>query len=265
MTGAGDGRPCEGIAACSSFGGWVGRARGMTAALAAATTLVVLCGCQTTMERSAELQRIAKHTVLASQGVSVRRESKSVKVLYGTVVRSGEGTAVVVGVRNTSSRTLENAPIEIAVRDARGRIIYSNDQAGLDPSLTHISELGPGAEGVWVDDQVQATGAPASVSALVGEGSRAPGPAPALSVSAARVTDEGAAGTGASGTVTNRSNVTQEHLVVYALARRGSRIVAAGRAIVPEAPPGAKVPYQVYFVGDPHGARVSASAPATTF
>jgi hypothetical protein len=53
--------------------------------------------------------------------------------------------------------------------------------------------------------------------------------------------------------------------VVYAVARKGGRIVAAGRAVLPEVAPGASIPFQAYFVGNPSGARIQASAPATSF
>jgi hypothetical protein len=256
--------PCEGVLARLFFWGW-GRARGVTAALAATTTMVALCGCQTTEERSAELQRAAKHELLASQGVSVTKENPSVKVLYSVVVRSKEGAAVVVGLRNTSAQMLEDAPIEITVRDARGGVLLQNNQPGIDPSLTRVSELEPGGETVWVDDQVPVTGLPASASALVGEATKASGDVPALSVAGAHLLEEGGTGAQAAGTVANRSRVVQQHLVVYTVARKGTRIVAAGRAIVPEVAPGASVPFQVYFVGSPSGARVETSAPPTTF
>ena len=66
------------------------------------------------------------------------------------------------------------------------------------------------------------------------------------------------------GTVRNRSTVTQQDLVVYAVARRGGKIVAAGRAVLPEVAAGASVPFQAFLVGEPSGARLEASAPPTT-
>jgi hypothetical protein len=250
------------FARLSVLGGGVGRARDVTtAALAAAITIAALCGCQSTAERSAELQRSAKHEVLALRGVSVTKENPSVKVLQSTVLHSREGTAVVVALRNTSSRALENAPIEITVRDAHGSVLFQNNQPGLDPSLTRVSELAPGAETVWVDDQVQVSGVPASASAVVGAATRASRGVPQLGVSGIHLSGEA----GATGTVANRSKVSQQHLVVYAVARRGSRIAAAGRAVLPEVSSGASVSFQIYFVGDPSGTRIQASAPATSF
>jgi hypothetical protein len=265
MLRAGGWRPRAWVPAWLSFGGGAGRARGVTAALAAIVTIIVLCGCQTTAEHSAELEKRAKHEKLALRGVSVRSENPSVRVLQSRVVHSSEGTAVVVTLRNTSSHALENAPIEIAVRDAKGSVLFQNNQPGLDPALTRVSLLTPGAETLWVDDQVQVSGVPVSASALVGEGTRTSGSVPQLSVSGAHISSGAGAEAGADGTVANRSRVAQQHLVVYAVARRGGRIVAAGRAVLPEVAAGASAPFQVYFVGDPSGAQIQTSAPATSF
>jgi hypothetical protein len=247
-----------------SFWGGAWRSRGVTAALAAAVTIVGLCGCQTTAEHSAELEKKAKHERLALRGVAVSSENPSVKVLQSAVVHSSEGTAVVVMLRNASSHALEDAPIEITVRDAHGGVLFQNNQPGADPSLTTVSLLEPGAQTLWVDDQVQLASVPASASALVGQATRASGSVPRMSVSGVHISSEGGEA-GAAGTVANRSGVAQEHLVVYAVARKGGRIVAAGRAVLPEVAPGASVPFQAYFVGDPSGSQLQASAPPTTF
>ena len=51
---------------------------------------------------------------------------------------------------------------------------------------------------------------------------------------------------------------------MFGVARRAGRIVAAGRAVLPELPAGSRLPFQIFFVGDPHGAQLQVSAPATT-
>jgi hypothetical protein len=221
-------------------------------------------GCETTAQHSAELEKRAKHEKLVSQGVTVTKENPSVEVLHSTVVHSSQGTAVVVGLRNISSHALENAPIEITVRDAKGGVLFQNNQPGADPSLTKVSLLAPRVQTLWVDDQVQAAGTAVSASALVGEATRAAGSVPEMSVSGTHMWSEGGEA-GAAGTVANRSKVGQEHLVVYAVARKGGRIVAAGRSVVPEVAPGTSVPFRVYFVGESSGAQIQTIAPATTF
>jgi hypothetical protein len=239
-----------------------GRARSIAAVLGIGLTALVFCGCQSTQERSAELARQAKHEVLASQGASVTKESPNVKVLQSTVVRSSSGTAVVVALRNSSTHTLENAPIEVTVHDAHGSVLYQNNAPGLEPSLTTVSLLLPGQETIWVDDQVTASGTPATATALVGEGTQASGSVPQQSISGTHLSAEAAL----SGGVANHSQTAQQNLVVYAVARRGVKIVAAGRAVLPEVPTtGTNVAFQIYFVGDPSNAQISTSAPATTF
>jgi hypothetical protein len=277
---AGGLRRSAGCSACLYFWGWVGRsrgartacdavgigrARGVLGVFGAVVSTLVLCGCQSTQERSAELRQQAKRDVLASQGVSVRKQNPSVKVLQSAVIRWHEGVAVVVALRNTGTHVLENAPIEITVRDAHGSVVFQNNAPGEEPSLTTVSLLEPGQEAVWVNDQVQATGAPTSVSAVVGEAKQASGNMPQLSVAGTHLSAEATAEATLSGTVSNRSQTTQQNLVVYAVARRSSKIVAAGRAVLPEVSTGTKVPFQIYFVGSPAHAQISTSAPATTF
>ncbi len=227
---------------------------------------LVLCGCESTQERSAEMQRRAKHDVLAAQSAAVTKQSPSVKVLQSTVIHSSSQTAVVVTLRNTSTHTLENAPIEVTVRDAHGSVLYQNDASGLEPSLTTVSLLLPSRETIWVDDQVTASGVPASASALIGEGTQASGSIPELSISGTHLSSEAGAEETLSGSVANHSQTAQQNLVVYAVARSGVKIVAAGRAVLPEVPAkGTNVPLQIYFVGDPSGAQIQTSAPASTF
>jgi hypothetical protein len=234
-------------------------------ALAMISLAVVCCGCQSTQEKSAAIEKRAKHETLALQGVSVTAENPSVRVLQSAVVHSGESTAVVVRLRNTSSQALENAPIEIAVRGAKGEVLFKNNQPGEAPSLTHVSLLEPGAQTTWVDDQVQLSGSPFSASALVGEATQVSGAVPQISVLGTHPSGETSSEAGAAGNVTNRSNVTQQNLVIDAVARRDGKVVAAGRAILPEVAPGVSTPVQIYFVGNATGAHIETSAPPTTF
>ena len=242
------------------------RTRSVTAALGVGLVAVALCGCESTQERSAELARQAKHEVLATHGASVTKQSPSVQVLQSTVIHSSSQTAVVVALRNTSTHTLENAPIEVTVRDAHGSVLYQNNASGLEPSLTTVSLLLPGQETIWVNDQVTASGTPATASALVGEGTQASGSIPQLSIADAHLSTEAGAEATLSGGVANHSQTAQQNLVVYAVARRGVKIVAAGRSVLPEvSTTGTNVPFQIYFVGDPSGAQIQTSASATTF
>jgi hypothetical protein len=232
----------------------------------------VLSGCESNQEKSAALEKIdrpkeeeaAKRRALAQRALTITRQSSKVKVIATAVVHSSEGDAAVVTLRNASSTPLLDLPIQITVRNAQGASIYTNAIPGLSETLRSAALLPAHAVMTWIDDQVQATGTPASVSAKVGEGTPATGAIPRLSVEGAHLAAEQAGGAEAEGNIVNHSTVAQEELVVYALARRAGRIVAAGRAVLAQAPAGASSPFQIFFVGDPSGARLEVSAPATT-
>jgi hypothetical protein len=231
-------------------------------ALAALALALALSGCESTQKESAKLAKSAKHFALAHRGLTIAHASTQVRVSAAAVVHSSEGAAAVVTVTNTSSHALRSVPIAITVRNSDGRTLYQNDAPGLEAGLTSISSLPAHGTVTWVDDQVPIAGGPASVSAIAGEAQTASGPEPRIEVQGLHLAE---AATGeASGIVRNRSSVVQQHLVVYVTARRGGRILAAGRAVLGEVAAGAPVPFQAFLVGAPAGAELEASAPAST-
>lgn len=239
----------------------------------AALVLVALAltGCESNQERSAKLEKLDKHQereaaqrrALAQRALTITRPSSRVKVIATALVSSSEGAAAIVTLRNTSSTPLLDVPIQIVVRNTHGASVYSNDIAGLATTLVSVALVPAHKVLTWIDDQVQASGTPSSVSARVGEGTPATGAIPTLGVEDAHLAEE-QAGAEAEGSVVNRSAVAQQEVVVYGLARRSGRIVAAGRAVLRTAPAGSTTPFQLFFVGDPSGAQLEVSAPATT-
>jgi hypothetical protein len=235
--------------------------------LALALAAIALAGCESTQERSAKLEKVAKREAAAAarqkaltqRSLTITRPSAVVKVLAAAVVHSSEGAAAAVTLQNTSASTLRDVPIRIAVKDAAGRTVYSNAVPGLATALVSVPLLAAHATSTWVDDQVQAFATPASVTAEVGEGERVREAIPAIAIVGAHLS-EGEA----EGSVVNHSNVGQRELVVYAIARRGGAVVAAGRAVVPQAEAGATEHFQAFLIGDPSGARLEVSAPPST-
>jgi hypothetical protein len=238
------------------------------APLALALVGLALGGCETTAEKSAKLERAAKAHARAggsgARGLSIGHRSAVVKVRAAAVVHSSEGTAVVVTLRNTSAHALRGVPIAIHVLDAHGASIYANTVAGLGAALTSVALLPAHGEVAWIDDQIQAAGVPVSVKAIVGEAQAVSRTIPQVSISGARGTEASASESGAEGSVVNRSAVAQRELVVDCVARRGAKIVAAGRAVIQQVPARATVRFQLFFIGEARGARLQFSAPATT-
>jgi hypothetical protein len=267
--GAARGRPGVGYAQrCPPL--WRGatgqRARGIGAVL---VLTLALGGCESSQEKSAQLEKRAKlaqaeNPAQASLGLSIAHVSRAVQVVATQALHSSEGTAVVVTLRNVSSHALRDVPIAITVKGAGGSTLYQNNATGLEAALTAVPLLVAGKQFTWIDDQVQAAEAPASVSALVGEARQAPAPVPQIVLTGVHANEESGA-SGVAGTVHNDSAVVQRELVVYGIARRGARIVAAGRAVLGEVAAHGSSPFQVLFIGSAAGAHVEASAPPSTF
>jgi len=229
--------------------------------------VLTLTACESSQEKSAKLEKVAKREAklraaqlpLAQRVLSITRESKLVKVSATAVLHSSEGAAALVSLRNVSATALRDVPIEITVKDPHGATIYKNDAPGLATALVSVPLLPAHATSTWIDDQVQASGVPASVSARVGEGEQVTAAIPHLVIEGARL-GEGEA----EGSVVNRSTVSQRELVLYALARRAGAIVAAGRAVIPQATAGTSTHFQVFFIGNPQGGHLEVNAPPST-
>jgi hypothetical protein len=237
----------------------------LTAPLAALALAALLAsGCSSTREQAKRFAQQGSRA-FAVHGLRVTGRNRSVRVLARALVTDANGTAAALVLRNDGHAPLANVPLALAVRDARGRVLWRNDAPGLEASLTHAALLPPGKAVTWVDDQVTvAGGRPASVAVRVGAGSPAPAGAPAIAISGTRVTGDPASGLTAGGVVANDSGVAQQNLVVAAVARRGGRIVAAGRALVPFVKAHGSSSFQAYFIGDPAGAQLALAAQPTT-
>jgi hypothetical protein len=225
---------------------------------------LTLAGCESNIEKSAHLAKLAHHHH-TQHGLSIARASTNVEVVEATILRGAESVAAVVRLRNTSAHTLRDVPVAITVKNTAGDTLFQNDAPGLEAALTSLASLPAHSEATWVDDQVQAAGVPTSVSAIAGEASTVSGPIPQIEAGNLHPGEEGSPGdNGTAGTVHNRSDVAQQNLVVYVLARRAGRIIAAGRAVLPEVAAGASVQFQAFLVGTSTGAELEASAPPTT-
>jgi hypothetical protein len=233
-------------------------------AAAGVLALAALTGCESTQDKSARLERQAARAGDPGKGLEVRRRSREVRPVRTFTLQDANGTAVVIELRNRSDRALAGIPVAIDVRGDAGRSLYANDVPGLDPSLVRVPLLEPGERLLWVNDQVAASGRPTGVRARVGAGARpVAGDVPRIRLSGAELQPDPVSGVAAVGTVRNRSQVEQRRLVVFAVARRGGRVVAAGRAIVNRLRAGKAARFTAFFIGDPRGARLELAAPPT--
>jgi hypothetical protein len=224
---------------------------------------LTLTACQSSQDKAKIIQ--ARAAAAAPKPLVIPRRNKDVQVTGTTVLHDQNGTAVVVELRNDSKNTLVNVPILVNVRDAKGKSVYENNAPGLDLALNHVPVLEPGQTFTWVNDQINAAGTPKSVKVEVGmPEAKAPAHLPELAVSPPR-SQSSSLGARVTGTVTNKSQIDQRKLVLFAVARRGGQIVAAGRGLIKKLKVKAKpAPYVVFFIGNPEGADVSIDAAPST-
>lgn len=225
---------------------------------------LALAGCESTQDKSAKIAA-ELGPVAREKGLRIGERNKEVKVLSSTLLDDANGTAVVVVLHSDSSQGLADVPLLIDVSDAKGRSVYRNDIPGIEPALASVPFIGADADAVWVNDQVLATGRPAKVEVTVGAGGEpAPGTGPQVSVSEPKLEGDPYAGVDAGGEVVNESGADIERLLLYAIARQGGKVVAAGRgAIEPLKDKPKPVPYNIFFIGDPRGTEVTITEYAT--
>lgn len=238
----------------------------MTALLALLPLAGAAGGCESSR---AQAERFAQggDKAFAAKGLRVGETNRSVRVIERAVVSDANGTAVVAVLRNLGSRPLVDVPVALAVRSGRGQVLARNDAPGLEDGLTHAALLPPGEAVAWVNDQVQvAGGRPATVKVRVGAGEPASVAAAAVDirVEGAQLEGDPTSGVTVVARAVNRSRVAQQNLVIAGVARRGGKVVAAGRAIVPRLRANDRERFQIFFIGDPRGAELSFDAQPST-
>jgi hypothetical protein len=242
-------------------------ARPPLCAAGAALVLVGLSGCVTTQERNTRAKLRATR-LLASRGpLVVTRSNLDVRVDRVALLRGAGATAIVVRLANTSAATLTDLPISVGVV-ARGRRTYLNRRAGLEYFQRHVAAIGPRDAVTWVFTTRRRTAARGRPFAVVGAPVRPPvsqaGTLPGIL--AATVAVPAAARSGRVRVrVRNPTQVPQYGLVVYGVARSGSRYVAAGRATVADLGSNSTATVELKLVGRPRQAPIELEALPTIF
>jgi hypothetical protein len=252
--------------------------RELAMALAGLVLVLVAGGCESTESESARLGREGAKLIASAGTVGLGAANQVVRVGQVALVQGAGRTAAAVQLTDTGALAQSDVPVLIDVRDAQGRSVYRNDIQGLEPSLQAMPLLRAHQTAWWVDDQVLAAGTPRSVQVRVGAargggtgaGSQgahaaatgAPPGAAAVQVSVAAL-GNGIAGPYVEGDAVNRSGVAQRNMPVFAVALRGGRVVAAGRALLPSLPASTgahPTSFRIYLVGSPAGAQIELTA-----
>jgi hypothetical protein len=226
--------------------------------------LALAPGCESTQDKARRLAEEGRGA-FTEQGLRVGKPNADVRVVDTAVLTDANGSAAVVVLRNRSARVQARLPVAIDVRGGGGKSLFRNDAPGLEPSLVSLPLLSGRGRTVWVYDQVVAAAKPKRVAVRVGASrARAPRVLPRLRVQSVRY-ETLSTGLSAVGFVRNESKVEQRDIVLHGVARRGKRIVAAGRGQVRRVKPGGRSRFRMFFIGSPKGADLDISAPPTRF
>lgn len=227
-----------------------------------ALCVLPLAACESSQTKSARLERAAASTP-DEAGLTITTPSASVKALKTTVLPGKDGVAAVAVELESSSKAPEfGIPILIKVTDAEGTEVFTNATPGLQPSLTALASLAPGASAVWVNDQIPYAGQTGlRATATIGTGSAtAPTTPVSFSATAPTLEEDPVSGLAAKGFVRHDADTEQQRVLVTIVGRKGRTIVAAGRAIVERVKPGRRARYTAFLAGKPKGATFTATA-----
>lgn len=228
------------------------------ACVATLPVAVILTGCVSTQQIAARARMVSARVLASQSATEVVRANPDVTVGRIAVIHARTGTAIVVSLRNDSSRTLTDLPISVGVHDARGRRLYLNRAANLDYFETHVAALGPRGATVWVfttDRRTSGTRPYATVGFSELH--------PSLSGGLPRIEVSGREATSLS--VTNLSTIPQFDVPVYVVAVRTGRDVAAGWAAVAHLGTHGRTTLSVALVGSDRKATLEVIAPPTIF
>jgi hypothetical protein len=247
------------------------RAPNVTVSIAAGSCLLALtvlqgCGPTTTQEASARLRVKALRTLASQETTHLGKPEPDVRVLSALRLNGTGNTAVAVVLRNEGSRPVNDLPLAVGVQASGGSTEYVNLSRGTPYFQSHIPAIAPGATTTWVFTSKKAVPS-GTVVAKVGTAAEPPTVAdriPHLDITHTPVS-KGKQPATVSVHVTNNTGIPQYELAVFATARRGDQIVAAGRGAIAELDGGSTATVNVPLVGNPEGATIRATAPPTIF
>lgn len=228
---------------------------------------MTLSACESTQQESEKIGREGKQLAAGQGSLKLGAVNRGVRVSDVTLLSSAGRTAVAARLTGTATRPQREVPVLVEVTGAHGKVAYSNETGGLEASLQRMALLRPGQGEWWVDDQVLSSHSATGVKVRVGSGStpRAASAPPMLSTTTPHLAEQGGLSV-LSASVVNHSAKAQAKVPVFAVAVRGGRVVAAGRAVVSVLPGhrGASVPVQIFLVGNPAGASIELTVVPTT-
>ena len=231
----------------------------------AASLLVIaaaVSGCATTQDANKRASIQADRTLASREPLALNGTDRAVQVVRTSIVSGKDESAIVVLLRNRGELPANDLPIEVG-RQGGGPL---NTGKNVPYFQSHAPAIAPGAETTWVYVSKERLGS-GPVYARVGNAAAS---APhASEVPELDVSDSGVHSANGGSTVVaevgNGTGIPQYGLDVYAVARKGDRYVAAGRASLTHLGVDQSAQLRLNLVGDPKGSQIQIYAPPTLF
>ena len=178
-----------------------------------------------------------------------------------TPLSGGGRTAIAVKLTSSSSRSKSEVPLLVKATGDGGKVLYSN-ATGAEPLLQRVTLLRAHASTWWVDDQVLTSGKATGATVTVGTGKRSHADARSTPRSAQSHRVAGQSGSSTvSALLSNHTGKAQSGVPIFAVALRGEKVVAAGRAVAASVPAhGEATSLDIPLVGDASGAKIVLTA-----
>jgi len=218
----------------------------------------VLSGCATTQDANQRASIQADRTLASRKALELQGTDREVQVVSTTVLNGKDGSAVVAVLRNRGSEPVNDLPIEVGPEGGQP----VNARPNVPYFQSHAPAIAPGEQATWVYVSKDPLGSNRAFVRVGAHPTR-----PLTTANHVSALDTGGKGDGSSvkAEVTNDTGVPQYDLDVYAVARKGGRFVAAGRANVEHLGVTESAHLTLPVIGDAKGAQVQIFAPQTLF
>jgi hypothetical protein len=221
---------------------------------------VTVSGCATTQDANKRASITADRTLASRKSLVLRGTDRDVRVVSTSVVNGRRGSAIVVVLRNRGDHPVNDLPIEVGPRGGQA----VNTRPNVPYFQSHAPAIAAGEEATWVYVSRRPLHA-SRAFARVGPPAKPP-LTTAGRVSELKTEDSGTAGdSSVLARITNDLGIPQYDLDVYAVARKGGRYVAAGRANLEHLGVSKTERVKLPLIGDAKGARIQVFAPQTLF
>ncbi|MDX6664854.1 MAG: hypothetical protein QOG68_1060 [Solirubrobacteraceae bacterium] len=225
--------------------------------------LLSLGGCATTQDRNARAKLAATRLLASRKATPVTVPNPDVTIGKVALVHHDGAVAVVVELHNASANALTDLPINVGV-ETHGRRSFLNRRAGVSYFQSHVTAIAARGDTTWVFTSRHATSLSGHPFAIVGV-PVSPPISSATSLPALVAAPASGFGPSVRVRVGNPTGVPQSELPDYALARRGTRYVAAGRATLAHLGTGQHKQLELRLIGSTGGAQLSVQAQPSMF